>query len=74
MVLMNDGDLDLINNSSLDPHMRDTAVYFMMAKCLLDMGTHCLHWYDQEELEPLLNLFSDKGYIDMVTYINNRSK
>jgi len=74
MVLMNDGDLDLINNSSLDPHMRDTAVYFMMAKCLLNMGTQSLHWYDQEELEPLLKLLEDKGYIDMVNIINNRSK
>ena len=74
MALMSDGDLELINNSNLDPHMRDTAVYFMMAVCLLDSGTRCLRWYDQDELEPLLKLLADKGYTDMVNIINNRSK
>jgi len=74
MVLMNDGDLDSINNSNLNEGMRDIAVYFMMSKCLLDMGTHCLWWADDEDLKPLLKFLNDKGNTDMINIINNRSK
>ena len=37
MNLLNDGDLDIINNSDLDEHDRDTAVYYFIASRMLDM-------------------------------------
>ena len=37
MNLLNDGDLDIINNSDLDGHDRDTAVYYFIASRMMDM-------------------------------------
>ena len=75
MVLMNDGDLDYINQSELTGHYRDIAVYFMMADCLLDLGSRSiksgLAWNERESLKPLLDLLKNRGHTDMVNIINN---
>jgi len=75
MVLMNDGDLDYINQSKLTGHYRDIAVYFMMAECLLDLGSRYIQaglvWNERESLEPLLDVLKNRGYTDMVNIINN---
>jgi hypothetical protein len=75
MVLMNDGDLDYINQSELTGHYRDIAVYFMMAECLLDLGSRYIQaglvWNERESLEPLLDVLKNRGYTDMVNIINN---
>ena len=75
MVLMNDGDLDYINQSELTGHYRDIAVYFMMAECLLDLGSRQiragLDYLEKDDLKPLLDLLKNRGYTDMVNIINN---
>jgi hypothetical protein len=75
MVLMNDGDLDYINQSELTGHYRDIVVYFMMAECLLDLGSRYIKadlvWNERESLKPLLDLLKNRGYTDMVNIINN---
>jgi len=74
MVLMNDGDLDYINQSNLTGHYKDIAVYFMMAECLLDLGSrsikHGLYWNEKKSFKPLLDLLKNRGYTDMVDIIN----
>ena len=61
MNLLNDGDLDIINNSDLDEHDRDTAVYYFIASRMMDMTQITVDVFTQggkypDQLEPKTDL------------------
>ena len=80
MSLLNDGDLDLINNSALSGHDRDNAVMYFMASRLIELPQITAHINkdDLHRLEPLAtflkenfiykNIDSLPFYFDYVSY------
>ena len=73
MTLMNEGDLELINNSNMRPEVRDVAVCYMMAKCLLEKAKGMTGIYKTsftDDLNPLKEALYDLGYEDMLKALN----
>ena len=73
MTLMSEGDLELINNSDMHPEVRDIAVCYMMAKCLLEKAKGTTGIYKTsftDDLNPLKEALYDLGYEDMLKALN----
>ena len=67
MSLLNDGDLDLINNSALSGHDRDNAVMYFMASRLIELTQITADIYKDalHRLEPLATFLKENGKGDI---------